>query len=381
MAVSNDVDAMNVFAVRDIESFSNTAGTILGYYDPSRNRDWIVMRNDEFNRFSQTFAHEVGHFFSLPHPHRGWEPAPFVQGEPGWPTAPSISPGGVTTEFADGSNCETAGDFVCDTPPDYNGLFNNGCVYNGGALDPKGQAIEPDETLIMSYYNSQCVDKFTNGQKELIEADLANPNRNRLEIDWTPPSVEVLSEISIAFPPGDDVVPVVNGELTIDWYDAPGATHYIFELGENRFFTPSQTFMVEGSSIDLADLTNGKYYYRMRPFNAYNTCASVTTTFSFEIVNDQATATRDIDFIKNFSVFPNPSERNGEVFVNVLSDQSFDGEVSILDFTGKVVYNSFEKFATGDNQIPVQLSLDASGVYVMFIKSNAGVLKKKFIVN
>ncbi|MEZ4948184.1 MAG: hypothetical protein R2784_02135 [Saprospiraceae bacterium] len=49
-----------------------------------------------------------------------------------------VSPNGSPTELQDGSNCTTAGDKICDTPPDYNfGLINGNSCY-GGAKDPNG---------------------------------------------------------------------------------------------------------------------------------------------------------------------------------------------------------------------------------------------------
>ena len=62
--------------------------------------------------------------------------------------APASSPGGIPTEKMDGSNCETAGDYLCDTPPDYNGFGWDDCDYDGGAQDPMGVEIDPEERLI-----------------------------------------------------------------------------------------------------------------------------------------------------------------------------------------------------------------------------------------
>ncbi len=378
MNVNKDNKAVTTFLVKNVD-LPGTAGDALAYYDGQR--DWMVVQNDQVNKNSQTFPHELGHFFSLQHPHRGWGSAPFASGEPGWPMAPAISPDGPITELADGSNCEEAADMLCDTPADYNGLFTNGCVYNSGALDPKGEPIDPSESLIMSYFGDNCVTEFTDDQKAVIEADLVSSERDRLEKNWTPPSTTVSDKVFPVYPPEDSPVAVSGGAMTVDWANVTGATHYIFELATNAFFSSSEKWMVEGSSIDLTDLTNRKYFYRIRPFNAYNTCANVSTVMSFTINNNQATSTQEIDFVKNFSVFPNPASRSGQIFVSVNSKESFNGEISVLDFTGKAVYQSNENFAAGDNQIPVELNIDANGVYLMFIKSEAGILKQKFVVN
>ena len=386
MNLNKDDSAISCFLLQDAQRGTGPGNT-LGYYTPQY--DWMVVENGQVNGILQTLPHELGHFFSLLHPFNGYDSEPFESSSPGWPTAPVVAPGSslggqgsVRSELMDRSNCDTAGDYLCDTEVDYNAnmVGSTSCIYSGGAKDPNGVTIDPDETLIMAYFSDQCVERFTENQKEVILADLASPERNRLEKGWTPSAIDVSSNVTIAYPT-EDAVAVANGTLTVDWYDVPGATHYIFELGTNRFFNSSESFMIEGSSIELTDLTNRQYFYRIRPFNPYNTCAPKTNAFSFTIVNNQATSTKEIDFVKNFSVFPNPANRNGEVFVSVLSNESFEGEVSIVDFTGKTIYRSFEKFVSGDNQIPVQLNIDANGVYLMLIKSDAGILKKKFVVN
>lgn len=378
MNVNKDNKAVTTFIVKNVD-LPGTAGDALAYYDGSR--DWMVVQNNQVNKNSQTFPHELGHFFSLQHPHLGWGSAPFAPGEPGWPTAPAISPDGAITELANGSNCEEAADRLCDTPADYNGLFTSGCVYNSGALDPTGEAIDPSESLIMSYFGDNCVSEFTDDQKEVIQADLISSDRDRLEKDWTPIATTVSNKVFPVYPPEDSPVAVSGGAMTVDWANVTGATHYIFEFSTNAFFNQSEKWMVEGSSIDLTDLTDRKYYYRIRPFNAYNTCAIKSSTMSFTISNNQATSTKEIDFVKNFSVFPNPVSRSGQVFVSVNSKENFNGEISVLDFTGKIVHQTNENFTAGDNQIPVELDIDANGVYLMFIKSEAGILKQKFVVN
>ena len=41
---------------------------------------------------------------------------------------------------------KNSGDFLCDTPADYNlGFGWNNCNYTGGAMDPNGILLNPDE--------------------------------------------------------------------------------------------------------------------------------------------------------------------------------------------------------------------------------------------
>jgi hypothetical protein len=90
-----------------------------------------------------TFSHEIGHFFDLFHTH---EPA-------------------FGDEYADGSNCGSAGDLVCDTPADpqlSTAVVDSAtCAYTGSALDPQGDPYQPDPSQLMSYSLKHCRDHFS----------------------------------------------------------------------------------------------------------------------------------------------------------------------------------------------------------------------------
>jgi hypothetical protein len=109
--------AVNVFAVDEpVSGNTPQPGTITqAYYSPAR--DWVVMRNSEFTSAIRNgvLAHEIGHFFSLPHTFFGYETNPFNSTDATWPKAPVLSPGGQATERQNGTNCTTAGDRFCDT--------------------------------------------------------------------------------------------------------------------------------------------------------------------------------------------------------------------------------------------------------------------------
>ena len=73
-------------------------------------------------------------------------------------------------ELTDGSNCGTAGDFVCDTPADPHLNFNvdpGTCEWSGvnscSAPEPIS-SYDPDEHIIMAYTHPDCMEYFTAGQ-------------------------------------------------------------------------------------------------------------------------------------------------------------------------------------------------------------------------
>ena len=103
-----------------------------------------------------SFAHEAGHFFGLPHTFDGS------------PTKDDLS-----LELVDGSNCDTEGDGICDTPADPYVkdstepiTYIEDCAYVYNAQDANGAYYDPDIGNIMSYYFEGCACglHFTEGQ-------------------------------------------------------------------------------------------------------------------------------------------------------------------------------------------------------------------------
>ncbi|MDX1477859.1 MAG: zinc-dependent metalloprotease [Saprospiraceae bacterium] len=124
---------------------------------------WEAEPEERFNALSfdcfgdgHTLSHELGHYYGLLHTH-------------------DVSNG---AELVDGSNCEVAGDLLCDTPADPVLGFHNvsECQYSGSERDAAGTPYEPDPTLIMSYTPAMCASRFTAQQLWVIRqfADASN---------------------------------------------------------------------------------------------------------------------------------------------------------------------------------------------------------------
>ncbi|MDT0559437.1 T9SS type A sorting domain-containing protein [Ichthyenterobacterium sp. W332] len=136
--------------------FANSAASggnpVCGYAYLPGGPDTIVMAN-ACTVNGSTLPHEIGHFFGLLHTH-----------------GPSNSV--LTDELVDGSNCSTAGDFICDTPadPKLSGMVNGACNYTGNANDANGDDFEPDTSNIMSYSTWACRDYLSPQQYARINA-------------------------------------------------------------------------------------------------------------------------------------------------------------------------------------------------------------------
>ena len=81
-------------------------------------------------------------------------------------------------ELVDGSNCATAGDFICDTPADPGEHDKvEDCIFTGTMKDANGQYYTPDVGNVMSGYDADCTCGFTAGQlRKMAEVYLgSNP--------------------------------------------------------------------------------------------------------------------------------------------------------------------------------------------------------------
>lgn len=108
--------------------------------------DHIVLSGPNISgaRMPHLLSHEIGHVLRLYHTHEI----------------------GFGVELANGSNCTTAGDLICDTPasPDLSnpGMVNvTTCTYTGMLNDPNNQPYNPPVNNIMSYAPQSCINSFT----------------------------------------------------------------------------------------------------------------------------------------------------------------------------------------------------------------------------
>ncbi|HRG37493.1 MAG TPA: zinc-dependent metalloprotease family protein [Bacteroidia bacterium] len=144
----NVKNRINVYYVKGFKGLPNAGfATLKGIQNTDD--QGIVMRKDK-GLGIETMAHEMGHYWGLYHTFEAVEHGP---------------------ELADGSNCSTAGDLVCDTPADpyvnpedlSPKYINGACQFVYMGQDTNKQYYDPHTTNIMSYYLCNC-GTFTDGQ-------------------------------------------------------------------------------------------------------------------------------------------------------------------------------------------------------------------------
>lgn len=377
--------AVNIYIGNKAETPDDPSpGTTLAYYNPGY--DWIVCKRSEVNGGSSTLAHELGHFFSLLHTFNGWECSPWddeIHGNPVSSTTapcPSLEDGDpVDVELADGSNCETAGDFLCDTPADYNfGLFDNGdCIYNYNCMDPSGNSMDPMENNFMSYFGNCASYVFTEEQEGLVAADLAS--RSILDTDFTPIATEIEGVPTLNYPV--DGENVAYNTVAFNWTPVDGADRYILEYDiDQNFSLLAQEIIVWGTykSVEGPFLENKEYFWRVRPLNAYYGCTSYSEKGTF--MTTDAVAVKEVQEVNAFQVMPNPVAAGNDLQVNLDVNTGFDGQVILRSLDGRTIFAKEMAFATGSNVEFIPTQNLSAGIYMVSIVTQTGVSTKRVVV-
>ncbi len=137
-ALYHTAKTINVYLTQILIKGPNDTVCGLGALPPGRDAIWMSKTCLTGN----TFPHEMGHFFGLYHTFET----------------------DFGNELANGSNCATTGDLICDTPADPQGEASSDCELDPYTQDANGDWYVPDIGNIMSYYSDGCTCGFTVGQ-------------------------------------------------------------------------------------------------------------------------------------------------------------------------------------------------------------------------
>jgi hypothetical protein len=297
MLANNVPDVLNVYFA------SNVAGNC-GYNLPYAG---VAMANSCSGASDHTWAHEIGHALSLPHPFIGWEQTVYSPSNPTPDTLTynythfhdtlDLTPAPLDTaltEYLDGSNCHIAADLICDTPPDYLAYRwdcddqNNSFVLQS---DPSGAQFRSDGSLFMSYAADGCQNRFSDEQTAIMRATLLTEKAAWLTTD--PPAPDIQDPVMLQFPIDQQNVPPVGALL--QWSSAPGATHYLLQVSLlQSFIVKVLDVVVTDTHFIMPELQNNKkYYWRVRPFNNWSACMAFSTTGIFNTTDIVAASEPD----------------------------------------------------------------------------------------
>ena len=341
----------------------NPAGTC-GYFTGSG--DAVALSKSCMAPNDHTWAHELGHFFSLPHTFVGWEGTDYQPGN-----LPGNNRRGI--ERVERTNCSSTADRFCDTPADYLS-YRWTCNGNGESnviqTDPQGAEFRSDGTLFMSYANDACMTRFSGEQRGAMSANLFT-RRSNLLADPTP--LEQITEQALPqFPIQGEGVQFDNAVLT--WNEAEHATGYLVQA--SRIPNLSGLFVINefvtDTFVQLPELDLGRtYYWRVRPFNPFSYCTNFSSRESFTA--GALTSSDDLTRL-DFSVYPVPvSSDNPAVMVRGLDNDQY--EYQLVDLNGKII----QAGSLGQGELQLTTGLKA-GVYHLVLQSDEGSGHQKIVI-
>lgn len=378
MASNNVAGAVNCYIVED------PAGNC-GYYSPGV--DGIALAKGCTQPGDHTWAHEVGHFLSLPHPFYGWEyrdeniahdfddPAPEF-----WSTDWGAD---YYVEKIDGSNCQYAADGFCDTAPDYLDYrwnCNSGGVSTVTQHDPNGEAFVSDGTLFMSYSNDLCAARFSDDQ---ISAMRANIEEERPELFSVAPDEESviipLTEASTVLSPEAGVL-IEGSSVLLEWEPISNATHYLVQVNPFSIFSIIfNQYIVEEPRLLFDNLqANKTFYWRVKPFNDYYTCSDFMDVNTFE--TGVVTSIEELLPGEQLRLYPNPTTDAGNTSMELLSTATGNATWRILNATAQVISSGQFVTYAGTQRINLPTQHLSSGLYIVQLQLGDRQVLRKLIV-
>ncbi len=308
-----------------------------------------------------TWAHEMGHQLSLPHPFLGWEGGVSYDGSVSHDfddPAPEFVLFDYTyfkdtlildtliidtsyVEKMDGSNCTMAADGFCDTAPDY--LSSRwGCNEDNMSpteqTDPDGVKFISDGTLIMSYALDNCSSRFTPDQITAMRANLMEERTALLGHEELPP---VVTATELVDPYPTDLEPVFPENIELGWVPVENATHYLVELtlNENFGFKVFDTIVNTNSvMIPKLQFATREHYFHVKTFSEYNFCSDwLEGSGSFTPDNSVAT---DNEANTTWNIYPTLIKRQRYLHIDADAAATNKTEIVIYNTNGQIVLNS-----------------------------------------
>lgn len=368
MNSSNFDNSLNAYIV------ANPAGNC-GYYAPGG--DAVALGRSCMGPNDHTWAHEMGHYLSLPHTFSGWEGYDHDYNEP----APTTLRG-RQVEKVDRSNCRNAGDRFCDTPADYLN-FRWSCDENGESrllIDPNNTEFRADGTLFMSYSNDACASRFSDEQIAAMRANLQSDRDDLPFLLEDPGFIDPNTTIVLSTPAENELVN--PEEVTLSWEPVENATSYIVEgtIFNNTFSLIDFVRVVNTNSVVLENLKPGRtYYWRIRPYSAYSYCKFFSATGTFK--TDVNTSLKQIPGIKSLEIFPTlASAGQSTVQVKLISDARQKLITQLVDVSGKIHSTEVIALNSGESKFEISIENLPAGFYFLRFQNENGVTNRRIVI-
>jgi hypothetical protein len=386
--------------------FSNNIENSINCYfvvDPAGNCGYnlpyagIALALNCVNPNDDTWAHEIGHNLSLPHPFLGWEGGIFHNG--GDHDYNDPAPEFVTYDYTvfqdvqysaddtliidtayvekvDGSNCHFAADGFCDTDPDYL-VGGESCDPSTGRsrrvqTDPNGEKFTSDASLIMAYFGDECGQRFTAEQSNAMRANLIDQKPAYLVNNEAPPAIE--GEGPELTSPVDDAVVPVN-QVRLEWEAVENAQYYLVEISRGSSVSGANFDTITTELFyDISTLREGRtYYWKITPFTTHQFNALPSEIRSFEVGEVVSNTNREEP--KPFSLRNTLVQHGQDIIING-KNLSSEASLALYHINGGIS----KSYSGNTGEIRINTGDLITGVYILRIEQGIWSWNEKITV-
>lgn len=361
-----------------------------GYY--SGTGDAIALAISCTNATSRTWSHEIGHYLSLPHTFVGWsseDPLPLETPAPSFLNNRAV-------EKVDSSNCETASDGFCDTPPDYLAFrwsCNSAGVYPDSLLDPDNVRFAVPGWPIMGYSSQQCRSSggFSQEQAAAMRANILSRGNHAQCIPFGS-TAAVGEDISLLSPEnGEDLAATDELSAQLSWTSVPNADFYVVQLNRSQFFGQALlkeiTLPATDTSLSITEADglqfNRRLYWRVLPINRFRPLSEPSEIYNFRIT-ELLSATQDPVLSSAIRLFPNPLKAgNRQMLIQANGlERSSKLRLAIFNLQGQLLLEEQIRQVSNNGQLEHSLSVEglATGVYFLRILQDDRIVTKRFVI-
>lgn len=353
MVESNVPNMVNCYLV------SNPAGNC-GYF--TYQGDGIALNKTCLGKTSHTWAHELGHFFSLPHTFFGWEGINYSNGKKTSEYAGQVS---RQIENIVRTQCKRQGDLFCDTYPDY--ISNRWTCNEDGKSsmilrDLQDSTFRADGTLFMSYSNDQCMNRFAVEQMDAMHKSLNGPRAELLRPQVQPKMIDQ-SELSLEFPL--DSLELSGTDVLLRWEEVPNARYYVIQISRtSNFSVIVKNLLLTKPEVLVDSLTSGKnFWWRVRAYSEFDFCGAESKVGYFKT---QPTIVGTGDLIKGqVLLYPNPVAAGGKTFFRVKDSNQHIQQIQMMSLNGHVI--AMPEFFQANEGIVISIPSDLNGMHIIRI--------------
>lgn len=353
MMIENNVPGMvNCYLV------TNPAGNC-GYFTYAG--DGVALNKTCLGKSSHTWAHELGHYFSLPHTFFGWEGINYTNGKK---TSEYQADVRRQIENIVRSQCKRQADLFCDTYPDY--ISNRWTCNDNGTSniilrDLQDSTFRVDGTLFMSYSNDQCMNRFTSEQMNAMHTSLNGPRAELLRPSAIPKMIDQ-SEVVLQFPL--DSMELSGKQVPVRWEAVPNASYYVLQISRTASFSiVVKNLLLTKPEALIDSLTAGKnFWWRVRAYSNFDFCGAESAVGVFT-TKSEIVASESLDRASNVTFYPNPLTVGGKAFMNWSHGSKMPESLQLLGINGAFVRNiPFEAMQEG---IMLEVPALNSGLYLI----------------